>query len=90
MRKIIITPSDNIIAATTEGLLVGTVDSADCRNTRLMPVRRDGNRPGSLCSNAVMSVARDTRGNVVGGWEGLGVVIISGEGSVDGGAAFGN
>ena len=79
VRKIIITPSDNIIAATTEGLLVGTVDSADCRNTRLMPVRRDGNRPGSLCSNAVMSVARDTRGNIIIGTESSGIDIISEE-----------
>ena len=44
-----------------------------------MPVRRDGNRPGSLCSNAVMSVARDTRGNIIVGTESSGIDIISEE-----------
>lgn len=79
VRKLVITPSDNIIAATTDGLLVGTVDSADCRNTRLRAVRRDGNRKASLCSNAVMSVATDSRGNIIIGTESSGIDVISEE-----------
>lgn len=76
IRKLLITPSDNIIAATTDGLLVGHIDGSDCRNTILRRIVRDGNNPGSLSSNATMSVARDSRGNVFVATESSGLDMI--------------
>lgn len=77
IRQLLITPSDNIIAATTDGLLIGHIDPGDYRSTELRPVRRDGDNPGSLCNNATMSLARDSDGNIYIATESSGIDIIS-------------
>ena len=76
VRDILITPSQYIVAATTDGLLVGQIDSADYRNTHLRRIRRDGNRAGSLSSNATMKLARDSQGNIYIATESSGVDVI--------------
>ncbi len=76
VRKLLITPSDNIIAATTEGLLIGHIDSVDYRKTSLRSIRR-GRDPESLISDATMSVVMDCKGNIFIGTESSGIDMIS-------------
>lgn len=64
VRKIVITPSGRMACASTEGLLVGTIDPSDWRKTVLRTVRRDGRDPRSLSSDDILSVARDGRGDI--------------------------
>lgn len=77
VRKLLITPSGNLVAATTEGLLIGRIDERDCAATVLRSVKRDGNDPSSLCSDATMSLAQDAAGNIYVGTESSGVDVIS-------------
>ena len=76
VRRLLITPDNNIVAATNDGLLAGHIDLADWRRTRLRAIRRDGNRSTSLASNSVMTLARDSRGNIYVGTESSGVDVI--------------
>lgn len=77
VRRLLITPMDNLVAATTEGLLVGHIGVEDCREVEWRVIRRDGNDPGSLCSNATMSLARDSRGNIFVATESSGLDMIN-------------
>jgi len=77
VRKLLITPMDNLVAATTEGLLVGYIGVEDCREVEWRVIRRDGDDPGSLCSNATMSLARDSRGNIFVATESSGLDMIN-------------
>lgn len=79
VRKVLVTPSDRIVAATTDGLLVGEIDADDWRRTKLRAVKRDGNRMESLCSNSTMSVARDSKGRIIVGTESSGIEIVDEE-----------
>lgn len=76
VRKVLVTPSDRIVAATTDGLLVGEIDADDWRRTKLRAVKRDGNRMESLCSNSTMSVVRDSKGRIIVGTESSGIDIV--------------
>ncbi len=79
VRKVLVTPSDRIVAATTDGLLVGEIDADDWRRTKLRAVKRDGNRMESLCSNSTMSVACDSKGRIIVGTESSGIDIVDEE-----------
>lgn len=79
VRKIIVTPSDNIIAATSAGLLIGKIDPDDYKKTKFQTIRRNGTDPESLSSDATMSVARDRNGMIYIATESSGVDMISEE-----------
>jgi len=79
VRKILITPSDRIVAASTEGLLIGLIDPSDWRKTTLKTIRRDGRDPLSLSSDAILSVARDGLGDIYVATESSGVDVIGEE-----------
>lgn len=79
VRKLLITPSDNIIAATSSGLLIGHINNDNVEATRFVNLRRDGNNFASLCSDATMSVACDSRGMIYISTESSGVDMISEE-----------
>lgn len=76
VRRLLITPSNNMIAATTDGLLIGHIDSCDYRKTRLQMIKRDGDNPNSLSSNSLMSVAMTSDGTVFICTESSGVDMI--------------
>ena len=79
VRQLLITPSDRIIAATTEGLLIGQIDLDNRMNTKLRQIRRDGSDPESLASDATMALARDSKGNIFIATETSGVDMVSEE-----------
>lgn len=88
VRKLLITPSDNIIAATTEGLLIGHIDGTDCGNTVLHNIRRDGKVPESLCSNSIISLAQNSKGRIFIATESSGLDIIEEKDLICGTPAF--
>lgn len=76
VRRILITPSGNLVAATNDGLLIGSISNRDLDCIKLRSVRRDGDRAGSLCSNSVMSIVQDSRGVIYVGTESSGIDVI--------------
>lgn len=78
-RKLLITDSDRLVAATSEGLLIAEIDSADYRRTRFRAIRRNGNEYSSLCSNSTMSLAKNGQGMIFISTESSGVDMISEE-----------
>lgn len=76
VRRLLITPSDRLIAATTDGLLIGSIATDDSREVKLRRISRDGSVAGSLCSNATMSLAQDSRGRVYVATESSGIDVI--------------
>lgn len=76
VRKLLITESGNLIAATTDGLLVADIKERDFDKIGFRLISRDGYDSGSLSSNAVMSVARDSSGNIFVATESSGVDVI--------------
>lgn len=79
IRKIIITPSQNIVAATTDGLLIGKINNDDISKTKFTTIKRDGRRPGSLSSDATMSVVRSSQGMIFVSTESSGIDMIDEE-----------
>lgn len=79
VRQLLITPSDRLIAATTDGLMIGKINSSDCLATKLRPIRRDSYNSSSLASDALMALARDSRGNIFIATESSGIDMISEE-----------
>ncbi len=78
VRKLLITPSDNLVAATNDGLLIGHINN-DYAKTELRPIRRDGNNPSSLSNDVVMSLTQDSEGNIYIATESSGIELISEE-----------
>lgn len=64
VRQLLITPDDRLLAATTDGLITGRIDSTGTSLSDLTTYRRDGNAEGSISSNAIMSLAQDPHGNI--------------------------
>ncbi len=58
VRYIHLTPDDVLLAATTEGLVVGKIEE-NIKNIRFQRHLRDANRPGSLNCNATMDIIED-------------------------------
>ncbi|MDE7135446.1 MAG: helix-turn-helix domain-containing protein [Muribaculaceae bacterium] len=77
VRKLLITPSDNLIAATSNGLLIGHINNDRVEETQFINLHRDGNNPASLCSDATMSIARDSKGMIYISTESSGVDMIN-------------
>lgn len=77
VRKLLITPSDNLIAATSNGLLIGHINNDRVEETQFINLHRDGNNPASLFSDATMSIARDSKGMIYISTESSGVDMIS-------------
>lgn len=76
VRRILITPSGNLVAATNDGLLIGNIMERDLGHISFRSVKRDGDRAGSLCSNSVMSLVQDSRGMIYIGTESSGIDMI--------------
>lgn len=76
VRKLLITSSGNLVAATSEGLLVGHIADEDCHDTRLRRICRDSYNPASIASDALMGVAIDSRNNIYIGTESSGIDVI--------------
>lgn len=79
VRKLLITDSDRLVAATSEGLLIAEIDSADYRRTHFRTIRRNGEKYSSLCSNATMSLVQNRQGVIFISTESSGVDMISEE-----------
>lgn len=77
VRQLVITPSSNIVAATTDGILVGHIDGNDYTRTSFRRIRRDSTDPDGLSSNSTMCVARDSRGDIYIATESSGINVIS-------------
>lgn len=76
-RRILVTPSQNIFAATNSGLLIGKINLSNPAMTRLRLLRRQPGDINSLSSNTLMDVARDNRGNIYVATESSGIDMIS-------------
>ena len=79
VRRLLITPSANIIATTTEGLLAGHIDNKHWQNTKLRLIKRDASDEGSLSNNATMDLVQDSKGNIYVCTESSGIDMISEE-----------
>lgn len=77
VRKLYITPDDMLVAATDDGVLVGDVGIENPGEIKLRHLRRDGNNPSGLSSNAVMSVGGDGKGNIFFCTESSGIDMVS-------------
>lgn len=77
VRRLLITPSGNILATTTEGLLAGHIDDKHWQNTKLKLIKRDASNEGSLANNATMDLVQDSKGNIYVGTECSGIDMIS-------------
>lgn len=77
VRRLLITPSGNIFATTTEGLLAGHIDDKNWRNTKLKLIKRDASNEASLANNATMDLVRDSKGNIYVCTESSGIDMIS-------------
>lgn len=79
VRRVLITPSQNIIAATNSGLLIGKINSDRPESTRLRMIKRQPGNLDGLGSNTLMDVAIDKRGNIYIATESSGIDMISEE-----------
>lgn len=79
VRRLLITPSGNIFATTTEGLLAGHIDNKHWQNTKLRLIKRDASDEGSLSNNATMDLVQDSKGNIYVCTESSGIDMISEE-----------
>ena len=77
VKKILITPRGNIVAASAEGLLIGHIDEKDYRRTRLRRIARDGKDGNSLANNATTDIVQDSRGTIYIATESSGIDMIS-------------
>ncbi|MBQ8065587.1 MAG: helix-turn-helix domain-containing protein [Prevotella sp.] len=64
VRRILLTPSGNVIGATTNGVVVGQINQRDIRQSTFRMVTRDGKRAESLSNNATMDVISDKAGHL--------------------------
>lgn len=75
VRKIVITDDDVLVAATTDGLLVGRINPDNPAATRFKTILRRRGDPASLSSNTLMSVAADEAGNIYVATESSGIDV---------------
>lgn len=76
VRQILITTKGNLIAATTEGLIVGDISKSDIKTISLVNIKRDGHNPNSLMSNAVMNVVSDSQHRIFIATESSGIDMV--------------
>lgn len=64
VRRILLTNDGHLVCATTNGVLLGSVNQTDVGKSSFRLLQRDGNRAGSLAGNATMDVAADANGRI--------------------------
>jgi AraC-like DNA-binding protein len=64
VRRILTTQDDKIVCATTNGLIIGTIDNADVKKSTFKRLVRDGKRAESLSANAIMDVLQHRDGRI--------------------------
>lgn len=77
VRQLLVTPQGSLIAATTSGLLVGSIDRRNPLKTKFKLIRRESGRADGLASSATMNVDRDSRGNIYIATECSGIDVIT-------------
>lgn len=77
IKQLLITPSDRIIAATTEGLLFGKIEDGDFMKTCLRSLRHEAGNVSSLSANNLIALARTRDGNIYIATESSGINRIS-------------
>mgnify|MGYP002624826832 CR=1 FL=1 len=75
VRYLLLTADDVLLAATTEGLVVGKLEE-QAKNTRFHQHQREANRPTSLSCNATMDILQDQQGRLFVSTESGGVCEI--------------
>ena len=75
VRYLLLTADDVLLAATTEGLVVGKL-AEKAKNTRFHQHQREANRPTSLSCNATMDILQDQQGRLFVSTESGGVCEI--------------
>lgn len=75
VRQLLITKAGNIVAATTDGLLVGHI-ADDVSATTFRRIRRESNNPASLASNSTMCLAQNSTGDIYIATESSGIDVI--------------
>ncbi len=73
VRRLLVTDHGNVVAATTDGLLVGHTDQKDISKTTFKHITRDGQRAGSLAGNATIDIVDDHRGHIFIATENYGI-----------------
>lgn len=77
VKKLLITPYNNIVAASVDGLLIGHINDKNFLNTKLRLVRRDGAKEESISNDALISVAQNSKGDIYIATESSGIDIIN-------------
>ncbi len=73
VRRLLVTDRGNVMAATTDGLLVGHIDQTDIGKTTFKQIKREGKRAGSLAGNATMDIVNDHQGHIFIATENYGI-----------------
>ena len=76
VRRLLVTSGGTLVCATTNGLVVGRIDSRNISKTTFRRLTRDGERKESLCNNAVMDIADDGKGHIFIATENHGIDMI--------------
>ena len=79
VRRILVTPGGNLVCATTNGVLLGSIDQQDVSKSHFRLLQRDGKREGSLAGNATMDVAEDGQGRIFVATENNGIDMAESE-----------
>lgn len=79
VRRILLTNSNNIICATTNGLVVGSINPEDIARSTFQRLLRNGQQVASLAGNAVMDVVCDGKGRIFIATENNGIDMITEE-----------
>lgn len=73
VRRLLVTDRGYVMAATTNGLLVGRIDQTNVSKTTFNQLIRDGHRASSLAGNATMDIVCDGHGHIFIATENYGI-----------------
>jgi AraC-like DNA-binding protein/ligand-binding sensor domain-containing protein len=76
-RRLLITRNGNIVCATTNGLVIGTINQSHISQSTFRRILRDGKRAESLAGNSIMDVAQRKDGRLFIALEDNGIDAIS-------------
>ncbi len=79
VRRLLVTEHGNVMAATTDGLLVGHADQTNISKTTFKHITRDGQRASSLAGNATMDIIDDHYGHIFIATENYGIEMTTEE-----------
>ncbi len=77
VKKLIVTPNNNIVAASVEGLLIGHINDKNILDTKLKLVRRDGTKKEGISNDALISIAQNSKGDIYIATESSGIDVIN-------------